>query len=59
VDGISLTVNRVDATSFSVALIPHTVSATSLAGKAPGHEVNLEVDIIGKYVEKLLAGYAK
>lgn len=56
VDGISLTVNRVDAQSFSVALIPHTVERTTLAGKRVGDRVNLEVDIIGKYVEKLLAG---
>jgi len=54
VDGISLTVNRADATSFSVALIPHTVENTGLAGKRIGDKVNLEVDIIAKYVEKLL-----
>lgn len=57
VDGISLTVNRVGPESFSVALIPHTVGATTLGAKAAGAPVNLEVDIIGKYVEKLLAGY--
>jgi riboflavin synthase len=57
VDGISLTVNRVDDYSFAVALIPHTVSKTTLAGKPVGAKVNLEVDIIGKYVEKLLGGY--
>ncbi len=57
VDGISLTVNRVDGRSFGVALIPHTVSATSLAKKQVGANVNLEVDMIGKYVEKLLGGY--
>ena len=57
VDGISLTVNRVDARSFAVALIPHTVEETTLAGKPVGAEVNLEVDQIGKYVEKLLGGY--
>ncbi len=56
VDGISLTVNRVDATSFSVALIPHTVENTALASKRVGDKVNLEADIIGKYVEKLLEG---
>lgn len=56
VDGISLTVNRVDAQSFSVALIPHTVERTTLADKRVGDKVNLEVDIIGKYVEKLLSG---
>jgi riboflavin synthase len=57
IDGISLTVNRVDEYSFAVALIPHTVDATTLANKHVGHKVNLEVDIIGKYVEKLLGGY--
>ncbi len=56
VDGISLTVNGVDEYSFAVALIPHTLDKTALGGKAPGARVNLEVDIIGKYVEKLLAG---
>lgn len=57
IDGISLTVNRVDERSFAVALIPHTVEKTTLAKKHVGHKVNLEVDIIGKYVEKLLGGY--
>ena len=57
VDGISLTVNRVDDYSFAVALIPHTVDKTTLAGRRVGDKVNLEVDIIGKYVEKLLGGY--
>ena len=55
-DGISLTVNDVDGTSFSVALIPHTVKMTSLGGKSVGRKVNLEVDMIGKYVESLLEG---
>jgi len=55
VDGISLTVVRVDDYSFAVALIPHTVQATRLAQKSPGGRVNLEVDMIGKYVERLLA----
>lgn len=58
IDGISLTVNSVNPRLFSIALIPHTVTATTLAKKHPGHKVNLEVDIIGKYVEKLVAGYA-
>ncbi|GAB4539181.1 MAG: riboflavin synthase [Haliangiales bacterium] len=57
IDGISLTVNRVDAHSFAVALIPHTVDETTLASRRIGDKVNLEVDIIGKYVEKLLGGY--
>jgi riboflavin synthase len=59
VDGISLTVNRVDRDSFAVALIPHTVDKTTLAGKTVGTSVNLEVDMIGKYVEKLLSGHTK
>jgi riboflavin synthase len=57
VDGISLTVNRVDGYSFAVGLIPHTLEHTSLADKPVGAAVNLEVDIVGKYVEKLLAGH--
>ena len=57
VDGISLTVNRVDGYSFAVGLIPHTLEHTSLADKHVGAAVNLEVDIVGKYVEKLLAGH--
>ncbi len=54
IDGISLTVNDLDSRSFSVAIIPHTLTATNLGGKNIGDKVNLEVDIIGKYVEKLL-----
>ena len=57
IDGISLTVNGVDDAGFDVAIIPHTASQTTLAGKRPGARVNLEVDVIGKYVEKLLGGY--
>ncbi|HEY1585954.1 MAG TPA: riboflavin synthase [Polyangia bacterium] len=59
VDGISLTVNSVDAETFTVSLIPHTQTATTLAQKGAGAPVNLEVDLIGKYVEKLVAGYRK
>jgi riboflavin synthase len=54
IDGISLTVNDLDRRSLSVAIIPHTLTATNLGGKNIGDKVNLEVDIIGKYVEKLL-----
>lgn len=53
IDGISLTVARVDNHSFSISAIPHTVKATILNEKKIGDEVNLENDIIGKYVEKL------
>jgi riboflavin synthase len=58
VDGISLTVNRVDGAGFDVSLIPHTLERTTLSKKAVGAAVNLEVDLIGKYVEKLLGGFA-
>jgi riboflavin synthase len=54
VDGISLTVNSVDDKSFSVSIIPHTLLLTTLGLLSPGGRVNVEVDIIGKYVEKLL-----
>lgn len=54
IDGISLTVARVTADSFSISAIPHTVRATTLCRKGPGDPVNLETDIIGKYVERLL-----
>ena len=54
IDGISLTVARVDSRSFAISAIPHTVSVTVLADRKPGDIVNLETDIIGKYVEKLL-----
>lgn len=57
IDGISLTVNRLEGYCFSIALIPHTVEKTSLAKKSVGRKVNLEVDIIGKYVESLMQGY--
>jgi len=54
IDGISLTVARVDETGFSVSIIPHTGSETTLLSKRPGELVNLEADLVGKYVEKLL-----
>lgn len=53
-DGISLTVASVSETDFSVSVIPHTASATILGEKRPGDPVNLETDVIGKYVEKFL-----
>ena len=56
VDGISLTVVGLDNRSFSVAIIPHTLTATNIGEKGMGDRVNLEVDIIGKYVEKFVAG---
>lgn len=54
IDGISLTVARVSDADFSVSIIPHTQANTILADKKAGDVVNLETDIIGKYVEKLL-----
>ncbi|MGN0399075.1 MAG: riboflavin synthase [Blautia sp.] len=54
IDGISLTVAAVDTSSFQVSVIPHTGEETILLKKRPGAKVNLETDIIGKYVEKLL-----
>jgi riboflavin synthase len=56
IDGISLTVNRCDDRTFSVSIIPHTLQITTLGALRPGDAVNIEVDLIGKYVEKLLAG---
>ncbi len=56
VDGISLTVADVDAAGFSIAMIPHTAKLTTLGFKKAGDGVNLESDIIGKYVERLLSG---
>ena len=54
IDGISLTVAKVSETDFSVSTIPHTLRETILQEKKEGDVVNLETDIIGKYVEKLL-----
>ena len=56
VDGISLTVSAIDGEWFEVSLIPETLKRTTLGGKQPGETVNLEVDVIAKYVEKLLGG---
>jgi len=54
VDGVSLTVNAVDGSSFEVNIIPHTKAATTLRNLAPGARVNLEVDMLARYVERLL-----
>ncbi len=56
IDGISLTVADVDKNSFSVAIIPHTAKLTTLGFKSAGDSVNLEGDLIGKFVERLLSG---
>lgn len=55
VDGVSLTVVNVETDRFSVALIPHTLDATTLGVRRIGDSVNIETDILGKYVHKLLA----
>ena len=54
IDGISLTVAKVDDEGFQVSVIPHTGEETTLLEKVPGDPVNLENDVIGKYVERLL-----
>jgi riboflavin synthase len=54
VDGVSLTINSVDDSGFEVGIIPHTWSATVLHERRPGARVNLEADLIGKYVERFL-----
>ena len=59
IDGISLTVASVEADRFSVSVIPHTAEVTLLGRKHAGDTVNLETDIIGKYVEKLLRPQAQ
>ena len=55
VDGTSLTIAALDHDGFEVALIPHTLAETTLGGLRPGDEVNLEADILAKYVERLIA----
>ena len=55
VDGVSLTVAAVDQSSFSVSLVPATLQRTTLGVRAVGERVNLEVDVLAKYVEKMLA----
>lgn len=54
IDGISLTVASVNESGFSVALIPHTIQHTSLKNKSAGHRVNLECDVLARYIEQLL-----
>jgi len=54
VDGISLTVTEADDSGFGVSLIPHTAKMTTLGYKRPGDMVNLETDILARYVEKML-----
>lgn len=54
VDGVSLTVAAVTNTGFEIALIPHTLKATTLGLRRPGNQVNLEFDVLAKYLERLL-----
>jgi len=54
VNGVSLTTNTVDGASFSINLIPHTLEATTLGGLQAGNTVNLEIDLIARYVERML-----
>jgi len=54
VEGVSLTVTALDAAGFAVALVPHTLEVTTLGRLGPGDRVNLEVDVLAKYVERLL-----
>jgi riboflavin synthase len=56
VDGVSLTVNRVDGAAFELNIVPHTLEETTLANFKAGRRVNLEVDLIARYLERLLLG---
>ena len=59
IDGISLTVNAVDERSFSVNIVPHTLTMTTLADRQVGDSVNLEVDVIARYLERLMLANAQ
>ena len=56
VDGVSLTVNKVDGAQFELNIVPHTLKETIMHAYQPGREVNLEVDLIARYLERLLLG---
>ena len=56
VDGVSLTVNAVNGAEFELNIVPHTLQETTLAEFQPGHKVNLEVDLVARYLERLLQG---
>ncbi len=58
VDGVSLTVNAVNGAEFELNIVPHTLQETTLAEFQPGHKVNLEVDLVARYLERLLQGDA-
>ncbi len=57
IDGISLTVNQINGSEIELAIIPHTAQITTMGLRFPGDRVNIEVDLIGKYVERLLEPY--
>ena len=56
VDGVSLTVNQASSTDFEILTIPHTLERTTLGALEAGYEVNLEVDLLARYIERLLSG---
>jgi riboflavin synthase len=56
VDGVSLTVNKVDGCQFELNIVPHTLQETIMEGYQPGTEVNLEVDLVARYLERLILG---
>ena len=58
VDGVSLTINAVEGASFSVNLIPHTLIVTTVGALAPGAPVNLEVDLVARYIDRLMEPFA-
>lgn len=58
IDGVSLTVNEVEGREFGVNIIPHTFEVTTIGGYAPGRRVNLEIDQVARYVERLIAAGA-
>ncbi|HEY2036069.1 MAG TPA: riboflavin synthase, partial [Steroidobacteraceae bacterium] len=55
IDGVSLTINEVEGATFGINLIPHTQAVTTLGAIRPGTRVNVEIDPIARYVERLLA----
>jgi riboflavin synthase len=55
-DGVSLTVNEVDSRRFSVLLIPHTLSVTTLGDNRPGDSLNVEIDVMARYAARLIEG---
>ncbi len=58
VDGVSLTVNAVEGSAFELNIVPHTLDATTMKAYRPGRQVNLEVDLVARYLERLLLGEA-